>query len=145
MPVIQGRRYEYERATAADVAAEGDVEMGWGRVGVGNDEGCGAGCGVGAVAVFEAWRRTLRTSRGLPMMMPMAPEIYPAQKSADIVGSGLGAPEVAWLVERDMKRDVFEPLCGLPGGILVGQAALPLYAALLIRGGSGSRDSDRCW
>ena len=32
-----------------------------------------------------AWSRTLRMSSGLPMTMPMAPEMYPAQKSADMV------------------------------------------------------------
>lgn len=32
-----------------------------------------------------AWRRTLMRSRGLPIKMPAAPEIYPAQNSADMV------------------------------------------------------------
>jgi hypothetical protein len=35
--------------------------------------------------MLEAWRRTLSTSRGLPIMMPTAPEMYPAQKSADML------------------------------------------------------------
>lgn len=32
-----------------------------------------------------AWSRTFMRSRGLPIRMPAAPEIYPAQKSADMV------------------------------------------------------------
>ena len=35
-----------------------------------------------------AWSRTLRMSSGLPMTIPMAPEMYPAQKSADMVPVG---------------------------------------------------------
>jgi hypothetical protein len=47
-----------------------------------------------------AWRRTLMRSRGLPIRIPAAPLIYPAQKSADIVilyqkdGLGRGANQV---------------------------------------------------
>ena len=62
------------------------------------DAGCGrmGGCGDGVGADDdEAWSRTLSTSRGLPMTMPTAPEMYPPQKSADMApcfGLGLIRP-----------------------------------------------------
>jgi hypothetical protein len=41
----------------------------------------------GLDVVFPACRRVFTRSNGLPIMIPAAPDTYPAQKSADMSGS----------------------------------------------------------
>ena len=79
MPFIQGRKYEDAAPPeTVVVAAFGVADV----VGCGN---VGCGCTGADVVDDEACSLTLRTSSGFPMMMPTAPEMYPAQKSADMM------------------------------------------------------------
>lgn len=88
MPLRKGRIHD-------EVVVAGVPEVGAAAAAAG--DGVEFGIGVGSREEEEkeeddeeeppppAWRRTLRMSSGLPMTMPMAPETYPAQKSADIM------------------------------------------------------------